>query len=505
MASAGLVARVLTRSAGAKKRKYKRGTYAATPVPRPYELHVLNRLGCGFSVGSYKQLRQYGGAAAWFERQLAPASIPVGRVAAAVDGWFPTLRHDPATIWANDQGDVHNAWEYARDLSNHALLKRIYSNRTVFENMVEFWSNHLHVEATHFPAFTQRPAYDRLIRKHALGTFEELLTEATLHPAMLMYLDNYKSNLGGKGVNENHGRELLELHTVGREAGYTEQMVKDSAKILSGHSVAAKGTWGHQFKPELHARGPVSVLGFIDGNATADPELARRYLKHLAHHPATAERIARKLALRFVSDEPSDALVRRVAAAYRKSGTDIRTTLRALVASPEFRNSRSRKVRTPSDDVVATCRALRVTAKAPTTEQSFPHALSWTMSSTLCFQWPRPDGPPDRAASWASTTRMLNSWRMHVNLAGGWWPRDRVTYLAPRKHLPRKRMRFDELLDHLSRTVLGRRSTDRLLQAACEGCDVRPGDIITADHAVLSWKLARLLAVLLDSPAHMAR
>ncbi len=127
------------------------------------------------------------------------------------------------------------------------------------------------------------------------------------------------------------------------------------------------------------------------------------------------------------------------------------------------------------------------------------------MSSTLCFQWPRPDGPPDRAASWASTTRMLNSWRMHVNLAGGWWPRDRVTYLAPRRYLPRKGMRFDEFLDHLSRTVLGRRSTDRLLQAACEGCDVRPGDIITADHAVLSWKLARLLAVLLDSPAHMTR
>jgi uncharacterized protein (DUF1800 family) len=504
--ASGLVARVVTRDVTAK-RTYRRRAYRATPMPAAAELHMLNRMGCGFSLASAKQLRKRGGATEWFEWQLDPASFSEGGRAAAVDDWFPRLRDTPQTVWASDQGDRYQAWEYARDLSNYSLLKRIYSNRTVFENMVEFWSNHLHVEPNHFPGFTQRASYDRLVRQHALGTYEELLVAATLHPAMLLYLDNWKSTKNN--FNENHGRELLELHTVGVSAGYTEAEVKASSRILSGHTVDYKfgqpSTFAAFYDPNRHTGGAVSVLGFTHPTGAASEELAPAYLRHLARHPSTAERIARKLAVRFVSDEPSEALVQHVAAAYLASGTDIKATLRALVGHDEFWASRGAKVRTPVDDVVATCRALRVRAQAPTTGKSFAHALSWTLNSTLCFQWPRPDGYPDRASSWATTTRMLNSWTMHANFAGGWYPRQRVVYVAPRKYLPEKRMRFDVFLDHLCRTVLGRRSTALLLQAACQGCDVTPGEIITARHPVVGWKFVRLLAVLLDSPAHMTR
>jgi hypothetical protein len=100
---------------------------------------------------------------------------------------------------------------------------------------------------------------------------------------------------------------------------------------------------------------------------------------------------------------------------------------------------------------------------------------------------------------------MLNSWRMHWGMAGGWWPSDQVRYRRPAAFLPEAGMRFDELVDHLSRVLLGRRSTSRLLAAACQGCDVDPGERITRAHAVIAWKFPRLVAVLLDSPAHMAR
>jgi uncharacterized protein (DUF1800 family) len=438
----------------------------------------------------------------WFEQQLDHRSL-TDRKGEQVAGWFPRLADSPEQIWQNDRSDAHKNWEYSRDLSNYSILRRVYSSRTVFESMVEFWSNHFHVDAQHFPGFTQRPAYDATIRDHALGTFEELLVAVALHPAMLMFLDNWKSVRNAP--NENQGRELLELHTVGAGAGYTEAMVKDSAKLLSGHTVR-ENTWQPFYDPGRHTLGEVQVLGFSRRNGVADnPGLAADYLRYLAHHPSTARRIARKLAVRFVDDEPSEALVQRVADAFLASGTDIKATLRALVGSDEFWASAGRKVRTPIDDVVATCRAIQVSAQAPVNLSSFAHELSWTLGSTLVYQWPRPDGAPDRAAVWASTTRMLNSWRMHWSFAGGWWPDGEARYKRPVAFLPRSGVRFDELVDHLSRVVLGRRSTSRLLRAACQGCDIAPDETITRSHAAMSWKFPRLLAVLLDTPEHMSR
>ncbi|HET6561879.1 MAG TPA: DUF1800 domain-containing protein [Marmoricola sp.] len=503
MASTSLAARVLTRSA-ARRRAYRPRRYDATPVPTDRELHVLNRLGCGFSTGSYKQLRRAGGAMEWFEVQLDHESVPENARAAGLAGWFPRLWDDPATKMASDRADRYKNHEYGRDLSNYSLLRRSYSDRTVFESMVELWSNHLHVEARHFPGFTQRALYDQTIRAHALGTFADLLVAASLHPAMLLYLDNWRSK--ADSPNENHGRELLELHTVGRDARYTEAMVKDSAKILSGWTVIEGEGYRAEFQASRHATGSVKVLGFSHRNTVADnPGLAERYLRYLAAHPSTAERICRKLAVRFVSDEPSAGLVDQMAAAYLANDTDIKATLRAMVSSDEFWGSAGQKVRTAIDDVVATCRVLQIKANAPTREKSFGNVISHAIDDTLIYHWPRPDGPPDRAAVSASTTRMLNSWRMHWQLGGGFWPDGDVAYRSPLKFLPVPGMRFDELVDHLCRVLIGRQSTPKLLEAACKGCDVLPGERITRGHAVMRHKFPRLTSAVLDTTEHMTR
>lgn len=484
-------------------------SYDSTPVPTSRQRHMLTRMGCGFSVSSFADLRRAGGELEWFEQQLYPESVTETATGSAIASWFPRLQDSPKTIWDNNERGVKAAWEYARDLSNYSLLRRIHSRRTVFESMVDFWSNHLHVDANHFPGFTQRAAYDAVMRTHALGRFDELLVAATLHPAMLMYLDNWKSVRGAP--NENHGREVLELHTVGRDAGYTEAMVKDSAKILSGYTVidgrnAGADGWTGYYDASRHTTGAVSVLGFTAANTSADGSRPTvDYLRFLAHHPSTAQRIARKLAVRFVSDAPSEALVAHVAGVFLESGTDVKATLRALVATEEFWGSAGDKVRTVIDDVVATCRALRVKAQAPVDLRSFANELSWALDSTLPFQWPRPDGPPERATAWASPTRMLNSWRMHWNLAGGYWPDDQVRFKRPVAYLPQDRLRFDRFVDHVCRVVLGRPSNTRLLDAACEGTGTGPGEVVTAGHPIIEWKMHRLLSVLLDTPAHMSR
>jgi len=126
-------------------------------------------------------------------------------------------------------------------------------------------------------------------------------------------------------------------------------------------------------------------------------------------------------------------------------------------------------------------------------------------ASAIPFDWPRPDGLPDGAEQWAAPTRMLTSWRMHWSLAGGDWPHLDVHYKSPASWLPEDRIRFDEFVDHLSRTLLGRPSTPMLLKAACTGIDVAPGEVVTTRHAVVRWKMQRLLAALLDTPAHMMR
>ena len=479
--------------------------YSATSVPGAPARHYLNRLGCGFSRSTWAQLQAAGGTKQWLEAQLKPSTVPESSTAKALPDWFPDMNDSPSTKWGKNAAGTKGGWEYAADFAGYSMLRQVYSSRQVLENMVMFWSNHLHVNADHDTAWVHRKGYDDTIRAHALGTFEDLLVACSLHPAMLLYLDNYTSVKGAP--NENQGRELLELHTVGRASGYTEQMVKDSAKILSGYTVDAFKTWAGSYDTKRHTTGAVQVLGFTNANDAADGrQLTVDYLRYLAHHPATAQTIALKLCRHFVADQPSTSVVNAVASAFRTSGTDIRTTLRALVAHPDFGASKGQLVRNPIEDFVATCRALQVSVRKPTSDQSFARSCIWVPNTTLLYQWPRPDGLPLGDAPWSSATRMLNSFRMHWNLAAGWWPTKEVSYRKTGgAWMPQKSLRLDRYVDHLCRMVLGRGSTSRVLSAVLDATGYTAGTKVNADHAVNTWMFVRVLGVLLDSPEHMSR
>jgi len=321
---------------------------------------------------------------------------------------------------------------------------------------------------------------------------------------MLLYLDNWKSVKGAP--NENQGRELLELHTLGRASGYTEQMVKDSAKILSGYTVDAKNTWAAYYDATKHTTGPVQVLEFSAANDLSDgQELAKQYLRFLARHPATARNIATKLARYFVSDKPSESLVSAVAQAFLNSGTDIKTTLRALVAHPDFIASRGTLTRTTTEDVIATARVLGITAKAPTSREAFVNKLTQVTHTDAIYHWPRPNGSPRGDDNWCTAGRMLDSFRMHWRFAAGWWPTQDVTYRTGATWLPQPSIRLDQYVDHLCRVLLGRVSNARILTAAVTATGFGPATLITKDHLVSRSAFVRLVGTLLDSPEHMRR
>jgi hypothetical protein len=484
-------------------------TDAIPPTVR--ERLYLNRFGTGFTPAALAQLRAAGTPEAWLAAQLKPGTVPEAAKVADVDAWFAPLRRSPAEKYATDAAKTKTGWSYGQDLGNWSLLRRMYSQRTVLETMVEFWSNTLHVPIQHERAWIHRFDYDATIRANALGSFEKLLLACALHPAMRLYLDNWRSVRDAP--NENQGRELLEVHTVGRESGYTEAMVKSSAAILSGYTVdwGAGTTFQGRYDATAHTTGPVNVLGFSNANASADGQAVTvAYLKYLARHPSTARQIARKLATYFVSDTPSAGLIDELARVYTTSGTNISSVMKALGKHPEFLTSQTLKARTPMADLVATARVLGVDVQAPLSANSWANAANLVHGADRVFSWPRPDGAPLLGTAWCSASRMFASYRMHQDQAGGFWPTEAVSYRSGGSWLTGPSMRFDAFVDHLCLQWLGKPADARLLLAATQAVTgpqtwavVTAATQITPTHGVATWLFPRLTAALLDTPDHM--
>lgn len=474
----------------------------ATTLSGP-ERHLALRFSYGLTPALRADVRKLG-ASTWFDRQLSPGRIS-DRKADELASWWPSLRRTPLDLWQRTQSEVEPGWQVMEDYQRWALMRRITSQRQVLEVMTEFWENHLHVPTDADGVFTHRVPYGKALRAGALGKFSDLLFTATTHPAMGIYLNNAEST--AESPNENLGRELLELHTLG-EGNYSEADVKDSARILTGWRVDVWKTFAAKYSPEDHATGRVKVRGFSDANRGADGrKLTRRYTDYLASHPDTAERIAHRLAVKFVRDDPPAALVKALARTYLKHDTAIVPVLEQLVSSPVFSASRGTKVRDPAEDVVATWRALQVKARKPVAPESGAESILWQTADLgqRPFAWPRPDGPPITNDAWASTGRMTGSWRMHYSMAGGWWPREQLAYKSPKSWLPQKKVRFDDLVEHLSQELLSRPATQQLTTACCQALGLKQSTRIDEDHAVVQWQMPLLLTTLLDSPAHMTR
>jgi uncharacterized protein (DUF1800 family) len=340
-----------------------------------------------------------------------------------------------------------DAQRVGTELQTSRVIRAMLSERQLEEVMVDFWENHFSVFAGKGQVRYYLPDYDRAIRPHALGKFRDLLGAVATSPAMLFYLDNVQSGvepgrptlaaaqpaagrgrgarrpvrpgsvlpgqaevtpaLQGRrpGLNENYARELLELHTLGVDGGYTQQDVVNVARALTGWSIDNPRVGGQfVFRPAIHDAGAKTVLGvpLLPGRGVEDGE---QVLTILARHPSTARFIATKLARRFVADTPPGSLVDRAAATFTATDGDIREVVRTIVTSPEFFSQAAYrgKVKTPFELVTSTLRALN-TIPDPTPRT----ARVVDQLGQPIFGKETPNGYPDVADAWLNTGAILN-------------------------------------------------------------------------------------------------
>ncbi len=294
-------------------------------------------------------------------------------------------------------GDAEN---FSREMQQTAAAWRLMScsdptmENPLLARMTEFWFNHLNVFVGKGAV---RPFVGHyvvnVIRANALGKFEDMLLASAHHPAMLLYLDQAQSN--ARGLNENYARELMELHTLGVDAGYTQNDVRELARILTGWSVGLQQDEGFRFSPRLHDQGDKMLLGRrFQADGVNEGEQA---IRMLARHPATARRIADRLASTFVADQPSPELVNQLAATFSNTQGDIRELLRTLVRSPEFWRADNTLFKTPLDFA---CSALTAGGGAKDRREIQLTLGFLAQAGQPMHGWQTPDGYKTDAATW---------------------------------------------------------------------------------------------------------
>ena len=330
------------------------------------------------------------------------------------------------------------------ELAEAKLLRAVYSERQLEEVLVDFWFNHFNVFARKGQTEIYITEYERdVIRPYVLGNFRDLLGATAKSPAMLFYLDNWMSAADNReireirekrknrnlpdlpelpvspqrrprGLNENYARELMELHTLGVDGGYTQKDVVEVARALTGWTIGQpRQGGGFRFAPALHDRGEKHVLGHTirAGGGVEDGE---RVLDIVSSHPSTAKHIAFKLAQRFVSDTPPQALVDRAAARFRETNGDLREVVRTIITSREFfaPEAHRAKVKTPFEFVAS---ALRTTGAEVSSGAPVVRALTG-MGMPLYLCQP-PTGYDETAETWVSSGALVNRMNFAVELS----------------------------------------------------------------------------------------
>lgn len=368
------------------------------------EYNALKRTSFGVHRDSLSAMQSLG-IDAYLKNQLDYLSISDGGLESTIQTLFPLSTQTPAQLITGFPG---NFASIAQQMVSATQYRQIFSQRQLFEVMVEFWSDHFNIHLLNGFGPVLKPEDDRtVIRAHALGNFRDLLGASASSPSMLFYLDNFLNVAAAP--NENYARELMELHTLGVDGGYTENDVKEVARCFTGWSISfADGSF--KYNSADHDTGGKVVLGnsIAAGGQQTDGE---QVLDILATHPSNARFIATKLCRRFITDAPDTATIDVVANVFSTSNGDIKTTLRALFASDAFRTTADLKFTRPAEYLAGAIRALAPDTNYPTDNGVLFFFAQLILGQTP-FYWPTPDGYPDTQGYWANTGGLLNRWRL---------------------------------------------------------------------------------------------
>ncbi len=394
------------------------GKYVAPQIPESVSLptgdidpivRLVNRVSFGPTPNEIERVAALG-AEKYVEEQLEADGVDTTALKIRLRN-NPVLRSRPF-----DQRDMKPG-QTLQYLQQAAILRAAYSPHQLHERMVDFWSNHFNVFGrkivgqvslgitTHYLGADQR----RVIRKHALGKFPEMVKASAHSPAMLSYLDNQvnqRDDAGRKKTNENYARELMELHTLGVGGGYTQKDVMEVARCFTGWGIdngqffELRPRGRFRFYPELHDEGPKTVLGFKipPGGGERDGD---RVLEILSTHQSTARFIAGKMCRYFLGRE-SDALTKELAGIYLRTGGDVKSMLKPLLLSDELRNGPP-AIKRPFDFMVSSLRATLADTNGSGGIQGYLSKMGQPL-----YQWPMPDGYPDESQAW--TGSLLARW-----------------------------------------------------------------------------------------------
>jgi uncharacterized protein (DUF1800 family) len=507
-------------------------------------VHVLDRLGYGPRPGDVERVRAMG-LARYIEGQLRPESIPDAAADQALAPYrtlsmatadllreYPRLNPSDAqrrqaldmsprplretTVADRAPGRI------VAELQAAKVARTVASERQLQEVMVDFWFNHFNVYAQKSSVRWMVTSYERdAIRPHALGRFADLVLATARHPAMLYYLDNWISvrpdlppgPAGGRraGLNENYARELMELHTLGVDGGYTQEDVVEVARCFTGWSIDRPQEEGRfVFRPRAHDGGAKRVLGHVIAPGGGEQD-GVRVIEILARHPSTARFIATKLARRFVSDDPPPALVNRAARVFLRTGGDIRAVVESIVVSKEFFSEEvfRAKVKTPLELVASAVRALdgqlpEPAGAGPATilERALVGGGAATLARAITrlgqplYEAQPPTGYPDRAEAWVNAGGLVGRMNFAATLAANRQPGVRVDLSAFARDLEGRAA--DQALERLVSRLLPGGASAETREAV--GRRLAPGGRVAS-----TAELPRAVALALASPEFQRR
>lgn len=374
-----------------------------------------------------------------------PSPMKLNPATRGAGGKKDVLGVDPNAVPRAISDDSKRPQRVVEELAMAKMTRAIYSDRQLQQVMDDFWLNHFNVFAGKGEVKWYLTSYERdVIQPNALGKFKDLLTATAQSPAMLFYLDNFLSadpkaaqrlameramrqqrrgyptrpqqaqKRQQRGLNENYGRELMELHTLGVDGGYTQKDVTEVARCFTGWTIEKpREVAQFKFDEKVHDPDPKVVLGKkIHAGGMKDGE---EVIDLLSKNPNTAKFISTKLARRFVSDTPPPELVDRMAKSFQKSGGDIREVMRTMIYSPEFwsRDTYRAKVKTPYELVVSSVRALGTDVDTPMPLVQWVGRIGEPL-----YQCQPPTGYSDKAETWVNSGALLNRLNFSLALAG---------------------------------------------------------------------------------------
>ena len=423
-----------------------------------HDFLALNRLTFGPRVEERARFAEIG-LQNYIEEQLAFDSIDDFACDLQLSP-FKTLRMDANELEAisNELFENYDRETVPNELRQATFLRQLYSKRQLYDVMVEFWNDHFNIFVEKESCFLLKTVDDReVIRKHALGSFRDLVWASAHSPAMLVYLDN-QANVKGT-PNENYARELMELHTLSVDGGYTQTDVMELARCLTGWSVKKHFWLGEfTFREKEHESGAKNLLGLAIPEAGQGE--AEQVIEHLAAHPSTARFIVTKLARRFLADDPPREIVEKATQVFTETGGDIKSVLRVILldglplAQPKFKR--------PLNFVLSAARALNV----ETDGAAFYQPLA--RMGQLPFSWPTPDGYPDRSDAWMGN--LMPRWQFALELTRNEMKNTRLNLMRLLDQVSTGRLEDDA--DALASLLLGaalpRSTRDDLLAAVVD-------------------------------------